>query len=54
MLSAWQINVLLFRTFWIIFNIFDPQLVEYVDVEPTDAEGQLPTVSLYSIFTDEY
>ena len=36
-----QIEVLLFGIFWNFFspNIFDMQLVEYVDAEPLEVEG---------------
>ena len=38
----WQIQVLLFGTFWNFFlNIFDQLLVEVVGKEPVDMEGRL-------------
>ena len=42
--SMWQGQVLLFGTFWNFFlflNHFDPLLVELVDAEREDMEGQL-------------
>ena len=41
---TWQAQVLLFETFWnffLVLNHFDPLLVESVDAEPKDMEGQL-------------
>ena len=50
--SMWQIQVLLFGTFWnfffFFFNIFDPWLVEFMDVEFVDTEGQLCSVKGFS------
>lgn len=43
-LDVQQIQGLLFRTLWIFFflsNIFDPCLVESMDIEPTHTQGQL-------------
>ena len=39
----WQIQFCFFKLsgFFSFFNIFYPRLVESVDAEPTDTEGQL-------------
>ena len=43
----WEIQVLLFGTFWNLFlNIFDPWLVESTDVEPANMEGLLYIMTL--------
>ena len=44
----WQIQVLLFGTFWNFWleNICDPQLIETAHAESVDTEGQLYALSL--------